>query len=429
MRICRPTRQLRARAERQERRQQQRGAMIEDMAKTATMSREFELMAAACRWPPSSASCAEIARRAAEPVDWRRFHAIVRRQRVVPLAAQGLHEAGVVVNCEVGAALADQRSALARSSLYQAVETIRLDRSLRAEGIAPLMVKGASLAILCYGALSLKHAIDIDVLVRDTEMVAAASVLADMGYVRSRPHGEMSDAQLNAWLVIAKDSAWRHPQRGTIIELHSRLVETPALLPGIDVGSPRQTVTLFDGADVETLAAPDLYAYLCAHGAWHGWSRLKWLADLIALVRASGADIRALHAHAVESGVGRCSAQALILGETLLALELPDDLSAALRGRWVNRWLIRSAFATMAGRYEVDEHLHALAIPPRVLASHFFLRSGLRYKLAEMSQKVRNPTDRARDGGSGRGCSPSYALRGGARAAGRVFASVYRRAQ
>ena len=126
-----------------------------------------------------------------------------------------------------------------------------------------------------------------------------------------------------------KETVWRSGR--LLVEVHWRLVRSHVLFSGIGAGGPSQSVELARGRPVATLALPELYAYLSMHGAHHGWFRLKWLADLIALVADLPDDeLVRLHDRAVELLVGRCSAQALLLGERLLGLKLPRALSARL---------------------------------------------------------------------------------------------------
>ena len=66
---------------------------------------------------------------------------------------------------------------------------------------------------------------------------------------------------------------------------------------------------------IATLADPEHYAYLCTHGALHGWARLKWLADVDALIAVSDLGATALHERASALGAGRASAVALALRE------------------------------------------------------------------------------------------------------------------
>jgi hypothetical protein len=115
------------------------------------------------------------------------------------------------------------------------------------------------------------------------------------------------------------------------VELQWRAADNPTLLEGVSARSPAQEVALGDGLVVRTLASDDLFAYLCVHGAYHFWSRLKWLADLNALLAARGADLRRLYRHAQTIGAGLCAGQALLLCRSLFDLPLPPDIVAELK--------------------------------------------------------------------------------------------------
>jgi hypothetical protein len=119
---------------------------------------------------------------------------------------------------------------------------------------------------------------------------------------------------------------------------------------------------------------------------------LKWLADVAAfLTEGAGRDAEALHRSAVELGAGRSSAQALLLCSDLLGISLPQDLEREFRSEAVTRWLVRVAIRAMNGRCpekELDETMLGTA---RIQLSHFFLRKGLGYKIAETRLKLKNP--------------------------------------
>ena len=71
---------------------------------------------------------------------------------------------------------------------------------------------------------------------------------------------------------------------------------------------------------LRTLGEEDLFAYLCMHGALHWWNRLKWLADVNALLASTPEDgVERLVRAAEARGAGRAAAQALLLCQRLLA--------------------------------------------------------------------------------------------------------------
>ena len=84
-------------------------------------------------------------------------------------------------------------------------------------------------------------------------------------------------------------------------------------------------------ARLDTLSGDPLFAYLCLHGASHGWSRLKWLADVYAMLMLHPLeDLGSLYERMVRLGAHRSTGQALLLCEQIFELRLPASLSAKL---------------------------------------------------------------------------------------------------
>jgi hypothetical protein len=326
-------------------------------------------------------------------VDWTRFLAVVRRQRVEGLAADALRRAGVALPQSAAAELAAAAAAIARANLAFAAESRRIQRLFDGAGLTYLFVKGASLDMLAYRTLALKKARDIDLIVAPEGTERACALLAQAGYSRTVPGPEVADEQLPTWLALCKETNWRHGQSGIIVELHTQLVDNSALLPGVGALSPRQPVEIGSGIRLATLRTEELFAYLCVHGATHAWSRLKWIADVAALLsHHPPSQIEQLYRTSLRLGVGRCSAQALLLSAELFELPLPHELASELRRDRVTRWLVRVALDTMAGETELDDTV--LGTVP-IHLSHFALVRGWRYKAGEAYRKSLSPQDRA----------------------------------
>jgi hypothetical protein len=164
-----------------------------------------------------------------------------------------------------------------------------------------------------------------------------------------------------------------------------------------------------------------LFAYLAAHGAHSGWFRLKWLADITALLRHDPGAIEAHYRRAQALGVGRCAAQALLLAKDLLALPLAPDLERELRGKRIHRRLVAIAMHVIAGDHEAEEHAGpaARSLLP-VTFGNLLLRPGLGYKWAEIASLAANPMDRA-TGRLPRGLAFLYPLLGGVRWSARML--------
>jgi hypothetical protein len=353
------------------------------------LSPEFLLAAACCRWPPSEPAV----RVRAAAVDWAKFLAVIRRQRVEGLASNALRRSGIPLPDAIATELRAAAAEIARLNLAFVAESRRLQRMFDGAGLDFLFVKGATLDMLGYGSLALKRARDIDMLIAPADVATACELLAQAGYARTIPGPEVGPDRFGRWIELCKETNWYHPATGIVVELHTDLVDNPALLPGVDTGAPRQTVEVAPGIALETLATEQLFAYLCVHGATHAWSRLKWVADVGALLSSLDPDaIEQLYRKSLAIGVGRCSAQALLLCRELFELPLPERLLAELEADRVSVWLRDLALQVMTGQSGAELDDTVLGTIP-IHVSHFALASGWRYRLSELTRKLQSRQD------------------------------------
>lgn len=345
---------------------------------------ELDLVIACCRWPRGPDRDEAVRARAAVPIDWDFLLAVTRRHRVEGLVHDGLRHAGVSVSPAAAAALATAASGIARANLAFADAALRLHAGLADAGIAHLFVKGVTLDLLAYRTLGLKRASDIDLVVDDAEYASACAMLEGQGYACVSPGPGRSETEMRAWTRFRKHTGWS--KGGVAVELHASLVDNPLLLPGLSVHSPSQDVEVAPGRTLPTLQPGALFAYLTVHGAAHAWSRLKWIADLNALLGDTKGVAR-LHHEAVALGAGRCSAHALLLCARLFDRDFGAPLLAELRRDRVARLLAGNALRSMMrGGAAVELDAQMFATVPIHLA-HFLLAPGWRYKMAEASRK------------------------------------------
>lgn len=144
-----------------------------------------------------------------------------------------------------------------------------------------------------------------------TGLLAIRAVLARHATRRDRPSPQPNKAARHVLIIQASRLAW----------FFCRMVEE--LAPG-----DFQIVAILD--ERTAMRHRSLHGYLCVHGAYHRWSRLKWLADLNAMLTATGADVAQLYRHAQKVGAGLCAGQALLLCRRLFDLPLPAAIAAEL---------------------------------------------------------------------------------------------------
>jgi hypothetical protein len=355
---------------------------------------EFHLAAACAIWPASDRRIEAIRARAAGRLDWLRFRRVIERHRVVGLVHEGLTSAKATVPPEVAGQIGVRAEILVRNNLAMAAEALRLQCLFDEADIRVLFIKGTSLAVLAFGNIGLAGGQDIDLLVPPRALPAAISLLERAGYRRYDPPPDISGAQLQLVSSLRKDLGFIHQESGLLIELHWRLFLNPHAMLATSIFAASRVVPLTGTAGLRTMGEEDLFAYLCLHGALHWWNRLKWLADVNALLaQTSESSVERLIRAAEVRGAGRAAAQAVLLCRRLMGTPLPAPLVAPLGKSVVVRWLEATALSAMTtGQGEGHPH-DARFGTTRGSLSTFLLNRSWRYRLEELNTHLINQTD------------------------------------
>ena len=361
---------------------------------TRSFSAEFRLAAACAMWPPSDRRSQAIRAATSEPLHWPRFVRVAQRHWVIGLVHQGLTEAGAPIPPGIRQEIGDQAALIARENLRMAAEAVRLQRLFDGARLPVLFVKGSSLAMMAFGNLGLSGSQDIDLLVPREVLPAATELVARAGYRRFDPPQGISDIQLRMVMPLRRDFGFVHQATGLQIELHWRLFLNPHAMAEASIMAASRLVPLAGAAGLRTMGDEDLFAYLCMHGALHWWYRLKWLADINALLAATPEDgVERLMRAAEVRGAGRAAAQALLLCRRLLRASFPDRLMAPFAKTATMRWLETTALNAMtSGQGEREPREERLGTT-RGSLSTFLLSRSWRYRLAELRLHLSNQTD------------------------------------
>lgn len=306
-------------------------------------SAEFQLLAACCRWPTDA-----IAIRAAAQatIDWHHFLALARRHRVLGFARIGLEAAAIPVPPGVAAG---HRRQIARNLLLLH-EAARIAAMLADAAIPAAFLKGATLAELAYGDQTVKQTLDNDLLVDPGHVAATIELLGSLGYRVADPAVPLDRKRWSVLVDMVKECSLVRPNKA-MLDLHWRMTSVKGLLPEPDLTRDLLLVAVGDHR-LPTLDDEALMVYLAVHGARHGWSRLKWLADFNALLAArDDAAVAALRSRAKRDGVTRAMDLALLQANRLFGTKVPGDVG---RSRCV-RWLAVLSDALMRGPDELAE--------------------------------------------------------------------------
>jgi hypothetical protein len=244
---------------------------------TPTADADWSLLLTACSQGPQREKL-ELIRSLGDTVRWKELWQLADRHNVQPLLCRALADAGDLVPPAEMRVLEKLRQTNLHKNLLLARELIRVVDHLAEAGIEVIPYKGVALAEFLYGDLALRHAGDIDLLIRVKDLKRVRESLLQLGYTA---HLSFTPAQERAYLKIGYECAfdgtcgpnlievqWAVQPRFYAIDLHQDELFQRAI-----------TVTVA-GHRMKALSPEDLFIVLSLHAAKHLWGRLIWLCDI-----------------------------------------------------------------------------------------------------------------------------------------------------
>ncbi len=181
-------------------------------------------------------------------------------------------------------------SAIRTEAAYQMLrdrDVVRLAAGCQANGIAPIFFKGYALANTVYPTPRLRPSVDVDLIVRPSEIETVVVVLEGIGFERFSPYR----GQLHSNEVVC-----RRRTQGTMIEFdcHFEINNRPLLAQLLSYDELRQSATC--PGDRNDILVPSLKHSLllaCIHRTAHGNTEdLLWLYDFAYLAEGMTNDER-----------------------------------------------------------------------------------------------------------------------------------------
>jgi len=319
-------------------------------------SPELDLLLLCARWPQRQEDGELIRDRSAGQLDWQLFLLLVQHHRLVPLVSRTLHASVTEApspECEAALAELEQLSTLnAHQALRSLAELRRVVQELHANNIAVRILKGLPLAQSVFGDLSLRSPGDIDLLVNESSILQADSVLRNFGYRGLFQIDRFSPKRLAFYRAHWKDLAYQNQATGFEVDLHWRCFRNSAM-PGAGLCAAHGPESVcFGGFRVDTLPRLEGLLYLCVHGTLDGWLYLKFLIDIAAQVRSmTEAELDSLATLAGDNGVLPELTATLILVRRYLSMDhwserllSPGERTVKHILRYADRTLVHGKF-------------------------------------------------------------------------------------
>jgi len=252
------------------------------------------------------------------------------------LAQLRWHRVGLRIQPDIPASFAtrqrQQYNDHCQSALQKTAANIqsltRIARCLDEHGIAYLSFKGPALAQLLYGSALLKQSVDIDILVRPQDTLAAIEALQSIGIISSSDIVPNNPQTWKTIQLLCKDWMLDDQTNGCHVELHWRVEINPFLLPTqFDLWFERKSCVSLGSSTIHTLCIEDLFIQVMVHGARSLWTRLHWLLDFDALLRRDDINWKQVSDTIGTDGLHQILLYSLRLSQRLLATPLPLALT------------------------------------------------------------------------------------------------------
>jgi Uncharacterised nucleotidyltransferase len=265
------------------------------------------------------------------------FRDLIRDSFRWPLLFQYAEEQGVVpllsalksnldhelVPPEVRDKLRELQRAQTLFALQLTVELFRVLEHFAKAGIEVLVTKGPALAVRCYGDPGMRQCSDLDLVLREADIRRATQAMLDLGYQPRIPLTAIDAKKMPG------EYAFRKLGTGLLVEFHTEQTFRyhPRRLQ-IEKLFERRAFVAIDGRRIPALSLEDELVLICVHGAKHFWERLKWIADVAALVSRQPLEWDRAVAVAREVGAERILRLALRIASDVLDAEFPVHINA-----------------------------------------------------------------------------------------------------
>ena len=286
------------------------------------MKLEDELLLCVARTMPPVARLRE---RAARENDWEYLFLLARRHAVVPLLyLQFERHASDLVPAEFLGRLKQHYLENSARNTVLTAELCRLITLFSNSGIDAIPYKGPVLGLFAYDNLALRRFVDLDVIVKKSDVLKARELLLAEGYTPSK---SLSLSQQELLLRTQHNMQFSRDNHRLIVELHWEVA------PHLFASSVnpeklwRDLVTIdVNGTELKTLSADDLLFSLCVHGSRHLWERLNWICDVAELITRHSFNWTALLKRAADADSERMFLLGLYLAVKLLDAPLPEEV-------------------------------------------------------------------------------------------------------
>jgi Uncharacterised nucleotidyltransferase len=303
--------------------------MISSVSESVCPEKRLLVRCARTQLPPGFGQ--EIRELAALPLDWDFLFAEAAQNSLRPLLTRHLSAcAAEIVPPEQLKRLSDAVRANTARCLILTAELIQFMDRFRDAGISAVPYKGPVAAGQAYEDITLREFEDLDIIVRQRDMLRVNEVVTSLGYGPKFPWIRSLGA---GSALVPGEYQYFDRSRRMVVEVHTeRTLRHFPIPPDLDDLSRRLVPVVLGGHEIRTFAPEDALVMLCIHGSKDFWERISWIADIAELIRACPRlDWDAVYSRADSWRARRILHLGLALAAEMLDARLPDGIEARVK--------------------------------------------------------------------------------------------------
>lgn len=219
------------------------------------------------------------------PIDWQQVYDIAEIHKIRPLILRGvsLLPKNVIPPTFLSHLEAETTKIIMRS-LRNTQELLKILRLLKQHNITAIPYKGSYFAKNYYSSYSLRETIDVDIFVYEKDIPQIIEVFKSINYT---PHFPLNSEQLKLYLYLNNDYNFQPIHQGSFIEPHFKSnIPHSGTWFTLDALMPYTEDVLLENKPIKAFNInAELLLLFTHHGIKEGWTKLKYLADLYALLK------------------------------------------------------------------------------------------------------------------------------------------------
>jgi Uncharacterised nucleotidyltransferase len=264
----------------------------------------------------------------APDLNWDSVFRAAEMHALIPLVYRTLSSGSVMAPSGFVERLRSHALKIAGRNAVLKRELVRTLQLFERQGIQTIAYKGPVLAERLYGNISLRYFDDLDLLLREQDILKAKDLLLKQGYRPKKDLAGLNAAQEKAFLEFHYTYDFISRNSGHQLEIHWKIVpKTFSLDLDYEGIWNRSLRVAFEGLTVGVFSPEDLLLILCVGGTKHVWKRLSRIVDIAQTLRLHpDLDWEQTLSHAKKAGAERILLVGISLASILFEEPLPSSI-------------------------------------------------------------------------------------------------------